>query len=86
MAFDAEQYRKGAKNDKKESSHIHLSSALIFLSFGIILILKLLKIDIAFLKYIPDVVLYWIVAIGSTFGGLYMIYRKYIYRQRLIVR
>ena len=86
MASEASKYQKGATPQKSEGNSIHLSSAIIFLSFGIILILKLLNQNIFFLKYLPDVVLYWTVAIGSTFGGLYMIYRKYIYRQRLIVR
>lgn len=85
MAMDAAQYQQ-SRQQPASGSGIHLSSALLFLLFGILLILKLLKIETMFLKYVPDTVLYWIVAIGSTFGGLYMIYRKYIYRQKVIFR
>ncbi len=87
MATDASQFAKGAHpGQKKEGGGIHLSSALIFLGFGVILIMKLLNLNYTFLKYIPDIVLYWTVAIGSIVGGLYMIYKKYIYRMRLVVR
>ncbi len=65
---------------------IHLLSAILFLVFGVVLILKLLKMNYIFLQYVPDQILYWIVAVGCTFGGLYMIYKGYIYRHKMIFR
>lgn len=81
---DQEQLRKANSSD--EGSHFHGLTALIFLIFGVILILKLLNFNYAIIGYIPENILYWTAAIGSTFGGLYMIYKKYIYRHKLILR
>ena len=85
MAFDATQFQKGQQHKKPGSSHVFLF-AMTSIIFGLLLMMKLLDINYAFLKYIPDVAIYWMVALGSVIGGLYMIYRKYIYRQRLVVR
>ncbi|MBR9690485.1 hypothetical protein GOV08_02260 [Candidatus Woesearchaeota archaeon] len=78
--------RQTSQQEEEKGGGLHTISAFIFLIFGVILILKLLNFNYAFFQYIPETILYWIAAIGSTIGGLYMIYKKYLYRQKLILK
>lgn len=91
MASMTPEQLKKAQNNKEGASIFYPLMAFLFIAFGLLLILKLLNIQYAllndsFIKYIPEKVMLGISGVGSTFGGLYMLYRKYIYRQRLIVR
>ena len=86
MKISAEHLKRSSSQEDEGGSHIHGITAIIFLVFGVMLILKLLNLDYIFLQYVPDATLYWIAAVGSTFGGLYMIYKKYIYRHKFILR
>lgn len=90
MAITQDEMKKQTKEPKK-SILTPLFFSILFIIFGLLLILKSLNIQYAvlqnsFIKYLPEQVLLLISGIGSVFGGLYFFYRKFIYRQRIVYR
>lgn len=59
---------------KKKSSAHKFWGGLIFFIFGLLLIAHLVQYDLAILKYIPEKVLVWMAAVGSTICGFYMLF------------
>lgn len=89
-SLSPEEIKKQA-NKPQGKSFMPFLFSLLFIAFGALLILKSLNIQYAvlqnsFIKYLPEQVMLIIAGIGSVFGGLYLIYKKYIFRQRIVYR
>lgn len=70
---------------KQKSPGRHLFwSGLLFLVFGLLFLAKMMNYEVSVMQYIPEQLLPWIAAVGSTVGGAFMII-KAVTRRKLYV-